>query len=169
MADRALVAYATRAGSTTGVATTIGETLTARGFVVDVTPINEGPDVDDYQAVLIGSAVHGGRWLPEAETFVNRHRQALSRVPVALFCVHIMNLKDDAKSRARRVAYLDGVRPLLPPADEAYFAGKMDNTTISAAVIGLIRLFRIMPVGDHRNWAAIRGWAQALWAEDDAA
>lgn len=169
MADRVLVTYASRAGSTAGVATTIGETLTARGFVVDMAPIGDGPAVDGSQAVVIGSAVHGGRWLPEAEAFVNENRHALSRVPVALFSVHIMNLKDNAKSRTRRVAYLDGVRPLLPPADEAFFAGKMDTSTISALAIGLIRLFRIMPVGDHRDWAAVRGWAAALWSEDDAA
>ena len=168
MKDRALVAYATRAGSTTGVATTIGETLTARGFAVDVTPISEGPAVEGYQAVIIGSAVHGGRWLPEAEAFVSENRDALSRVPVALFCVHILNLKDDAKNRARRAAYLEGVRPLLPPADEAFFAGRMDNPTVPVAVIWLIRLFRIMPVGDWRDLDAVRSWAQALWTGDEA-
>ena len=34
-----------------------------------------------------------------------------------------MNLGDDAKSRQNRLAYLDNIRPLAKPVDEAFFAG----------------------------------------------
>ena len=49
-----------------GVAQAIGEVLGARGFAVDVKPFLEDPDPSAYQAVLMGSAVNGAQWLPEA-------------------------------------------------------------------------------------------------------
>ena len=76
MNKRVLVAYATRTGSTVEVAGTIGETLGMNGTAVDVKPIEEELQVNSYQAVLIGSAVQHGNWLPEAVDFVK-----LTRVP----------------------------------------------------------------------------------------
>jgi menaquinone-dependent protoporphyrinogen oxidase len=86
---------------------------------VDVKPIKENPQVAGYQAVLIGSAVQNGNWLPEAVAFVKDHQRELNRVPVALFCVQIQNLGEDATSRQNRLAYLDEVRLHLHPVEEA--------------------------------------------------
>ncbi len=57
MGIRTLVAYASRTGSTAEIAAEIGKTLSACGFAVDVLPIREKPQLDGYQAVVIGSAV----------------------------------------------------------------------------------------------------------------
>ena len=65
-----LVLYATHTGSTVGVSSAIGETLGTLGFSVDVKPVKENPSTIGYQAVVIGSAVNGGKWLPEAVAFV---------------------------------------------------------------------------------------------------
>src|SRR5262245_37997871 len=64
------VTYATRAGSTAEVAAAIGQSLAAHGFSVEVKPIKENPAVEHYDAILIGSAVRMGQWLPEAVKFV---------------------------------------------------------------------------------------------------
>jgi menaquinone-dependent protoporphyrinogen oxidase len=85
MNNRVLIAYATYAGSTVEVAAAIGERLGAQGFAVDVKPVQDKPPIDGYQAVLIGSAVHRGHWLPEAIDFVKANQPALSHAPVALF------------------------------------------------------------------------------------
>lgn len=47
--------------------------------------------MEGYQAVVVGSAVHRGQWLPEAVEFVKTNQEALGHMPVALFCVHITN------------------------------------------------------------------------------
>ena len=160
---RVLVAYATRTGSTVGVAEAIGETLGGRGFGVDVVPILDRPPIDGYKAIVIGSAVNGGKWLPEAESFVRDNQQALGRVPVALFCVHIMNLGDDEKSRQNRLAYLSAVRPIAKPIDEAFFAGLGLDPSRDSGIGGrLYSLFDVGPVGDNRDWGKIRGWAESL-------
>ncbi len=70
--NRILVTYATCAGSTAEIATAIAETLAARGYSIDLKPVNEKPDLSGYAAVVLGSAIRMGRWLPEAVDFVKR-------------------------------------------------------------------------------------------------
>ena len=53
-----ILAYATWAGSTTGVAETIGQTLREAGADVDVCPVVNVDDLDEYDAVILGAAVH---------------------------------------------------------------------------------------------------------------
>lgn len=163
MNQRILVAYATKTGSTVDVASTIGETLGARGYAVDVRPIKENPSTDGYQAVIIGSAVNGGQWLPEAVEFVRAHQKALQGTRVALFCVHIMNLGDDEQSKKNRLAYLDAVRALVQPVDEAFFAGMgMKADEQSGLVRWVYRTFKIGPEGDCRDWDKINGWGETV-------
>jgi menaquinone-dependent protoporphyrinogen IX oxidase len=53
--------------------------------------------------VLLGSAVHGSRWLSEALEFVEANQDALNHVPVALFSVCFAGLaKDEAQLASAR-------------------------------------------------------------------
>ncbi|MHB9031102.1 MAG: flavodoxin domain-containing protein [Candidatus Latescibacterota bacterium] len=162
MSKRVLVVYATRLGSTVGVAAAIGETLGARGLTVDVKPVRENPPLDSYSAVIIGSAVNGGQWLAEAVEYVRKNRQTLTLIPVALFCVHIMNLGDDEKSTTKRLAYLDAVRSLLQPVDEAFFAGASPVMKQNFLAKWVYRTFKVGPEGDCRDWEKIRGWGEKV-------
>lgn len=162
MSTRILIAYASATGSTAEVAAEIGKTLSALGLSVDVRPIRENPSVEEYQAVLIGSAVQYGHWLPEAVDFVKDHRAALGSLPVALFCVHIQNLEDDPASRRNRLAYLDEVRPLLDAVDEGYLAGRFDKRGAKLLMPGL--LARFIPTFERRDWGKIRLWAERVYS-----
>ncbi len=161
MNKKILVTYATRAGSTVEVATAIGESLSKRGFAVNVKPVKEKPNLAGYQAILMGSAIRMGSWLPEAVDFIKANQQALNKLPVALFSVHMLNTGSDDASRTARLAYLEAVRPLLNQAEEAYFAGKMDFSRLSFLdrfVAGLVKAVE----ADHRDWDKIRSWAPAM-------
>jgi menaquinone-dependent protoporphyrinogen oxidase len=160
MNNRVLVTYATCNGSTVDVAATIAETLNTNGTAVDVIPIEDEPQVEDYQAVLIGSAVQYASWLPQAVDFVKANQEALNRLPVALFCVHIQNLGDDATSRQNRAAYLDKVRPFVQPVAEGYFAGKFDWRGAALLLPGLVA--RFIPPIDLRKWDKMRAWAKHI-------
>lgn len=161
--SKILVAYATRAGSTTGVAAAIGETIARRGFAVDVKPIEENPTPDDYAVVVLGSAIQGAQWLPEAVAYVKQHQKALNKVQVALFCVHIMNLGNDERSEKNRLAYLEAVRPLVHPVDEGFFAGVGMNPDETPGIVRWVyRTFKIGGEGDCRDWGKIRGWADGV-------
>jgi menaquinone-dependent protoporphyrinogen oxidase len=160
MSTRVLVAYATGKGSTVGVAEAIGEELGSRGFAVDVRPIKEQPALEGYDAAVLGSAVNGGQWLPEAVAFVEANREALGRVPVSLFCVHAMNCGADEAETRRRLAYLDRERALVTPLSDGFFAGIGPTDADSNAFTRwMFRIFGGDVEGDGRDWAAIRAWA----------
>ncbi len=160
MSNRVLIAYATYAGSTAQVAAELGKTLAARGLSVDVKPVKENPSPDGYSAVLVGSAVQYGKWLPEAVEFVKANQQALNQVPAALFCVHITNTANDEKARQTRLTFLDQVRPLVPRASEAFFPGRFDKRGAALLLPGIIA--RFMPTWDLLDLARVRSWAQAV-------
>ena len=165
MNNRILVAYATRAGSTVGVADAIAMTLRRRGFLVTIKPIKENPDVHGYQAVIIGSGIRFGSWLPEAVQFVKTNKEALRRVRVALFTVHILNRGDDETSRLRREAYLDALRPLVLPVAHVFFPGKIDSARLSLIERLMVRAVK-SPVGDFRDWDQVDGWAETLLTQE---
>jgi menaquinone-dependent protoporphyrinogen oxidase len=86
MNDKILVAYASRAGSTAGVAAAIGQTLAASGAQVEVRAMYDVNDLTAYRGVA-GSAIQDGRWLPEAMHFMQTHRATLAQKPFAAFFV----------------------------------------------------------------------------------
>ncbi|HEX7394467.1 MAG TPA: flavodoxin domain-containing protein, partial [Anaerolineaceae bacterium] len=69
MSNRILVPYASRAGSTAGVAEAIGKSLAESGTQVDVVAMQDVKDLGPYQAVVAGSAIQNKQWLPEAMQF----------------------------------------------------------------------------------------------------
>ena len=163
MNKRVLVTYATRAGSTVEVAAAIAESLGSRGYAVDVKPVKEKPSLAGYSAVVMGSAIRMGAWLPEAVAFVKANQAALDGMPAALFTVHMLNTGDDEAGRTARLGYLNTVRPLLHGAEEVYFAGKFDFSRLSFLDRTIAKLVKAVE-SDSRDWAKIRGWVPAALA-----
>jgi len=161
MNDKVLIAYASKCGSTGEVAAAIAEELTARGKAVDVRLVQNVSTLNGYQAVIVGSAIRMGQWLPEAVEFVETHQQALRQLPTAFFTVHMMNLGDDETSRKNRLAYLDPVRKIMTPQQEVFFAGKMDMARLSFLDRLIAKAVKATDA-DLRDWQAIRNWAQTI-------
>jgi len=161
MEEKILVAYASRAGSTGGVAGTIGEALCNGGATVDVRLAKDVTDVSAYRALVVGSAIYMGNWMSEAVKFVESHRDALSRVPVAYFTV-CLTLKDDTDENRRTVAaYLDPVLEKVPevePVTVGLFAGALDYSKLSFLYRTIAKKMS-GPEGDFRDWEAINAWA----------
>jgi len=161
MSEKILVAYATRAGSTAEIAETIGQTLALQNGAVDVLPLEKVKSLKGYKAVVLGSAIRIGHWLPEAVRFVEQNRDSLAQMPAAFFAVHLMNLGSDEANRKARLAYLDPVRKLVTPKKEAFFAGVGDYKKVSWLDRLLARAVKA-PEGDFRDWTAVRAWAEEL-------
>ncbi len=60
---KTLIAYETKQGATEGAAKIIAQTLCEEGFEVDLVDLKkqELPDLADYQNVVVGAGVRGGR------------------------------------------------------------------------------------------------------------
>jgi len=161
MMKKILVTYATRAGSTFEVAEQVAEVLRATGASVDVKPIPAVHELKGYDAVVIGSAIRMGQWLPEAVAFVQAQREPLSHIPTAYFLVSGLLRDDTPQMRGKVLAFLDPVRQILEPASIGLFAGKMDYSTMDGLDRSIAEAVSTSE-GDWRNWEAIRSWAQGL-------
>ena len=158
MSEKILVVYASKCGSTGEVAEAIGRTLCTNGTTVDVQLAQNVIDVSPYQAVVVGSAIRMGQWLPEAVKFVETHQEPLSQVPVAYFSV-CMTLQDDTDENRREAAgYIDPMRDIVQPVNTGAFAGAMDYAKLSLPFRFIIKAMKV-PEGDFRDWNAIRAWA----------
>jgi len=161
MTDTILVAYATRYGSTAEVAEAVGDELRKAGAEVDVQPIDDIQDLSRYQAVIIGSPIYMGKWLPEAQVFVERHQQHLRGIPVAYFAVGLTIMGGTPDAIRKAEASMGQVRMLVNPVDIGIFPGRLESSRLSVADRAITKLIRAK-TGDFRDWEAVRAWAQAL-------
>jgi menaquinone-dependent protoporphyrinogen oxidase len=165
MSDKILVAYASRTGSTAGVAEAIGKTLSENGVQVEVRPMEDLKDLAPYRAVVAGSAIQGRQWLPEAMQFVQAHQASLAQKPFAAFLVCMTLTISNGKYRAQVADWLQPVRALVKPVSEGLFAGALDISKVPSFSDRLkFRLsvaFGVWSEGDHRDWNAIRAWAES--------
>jgi menaquinone-dependent protoporphyrinogen oxidase len=166
MSNRILVAYASRAGSTAGVAEAIGKALANGDIQVDVRPMQEIEDLTPYRAVVAGSAIQKGRWLPEAMQFIQAHQAELAQKPFAAFLVCMTLAMPNNKYREQVADWLKPVSALVRPVSEGLFAGVLDISKIPSFRDRLnFRLSVALGVwseGDHRDWNAIRAWAESI-------
>ena len=156
--SKVLVAYASRYGSTAEVAQAIGQELCSRGQAAEVRNVEEVQDLAAYDAVVVGSAIRMGRWLPPATAFVQKNGAALRNLPVAFFTVHMLATDDSDASRQQRAAYTAAERDLVQPAAEAFFTGAIDPQKLNLMERMMVKMVK-SPTGDLRNWEAIRSWA----------
>jgi menaquinone-dependent protoporphyrinogen oxidase len=89
-ARRVLVAYASAAGSTAGIAERIAHVLMAAGCNVVCLPAGDGVDPAGFDALVLGSAVHDMAWLPSTVDLVRR-AAAAGNDPVWCFSVGAVN------------------------------------------------------------------------------
>ena len=163
---KVLVGYATRHGSTGGVAGRIAGRLQERGLTVDVRELRGTEDATDYDAIVVGSAVYSRAWLPPAVEFAHRNMDVLGDRPVWTFSVGRLSGQRGVLRRLSwpDTAALEDLELELHPRSHQFFAGAIDRGRLS-------RFERLVfwlaggRYGDFRDWAQVESWAQAV-AED---
>ncbi len=167
-----LVAYASRHGSTAGIADRVAANLRGAGLEAEAHPVDAVRGLDQYDAVVVGGAAYMFHWMKDAAAFVRRYQQALSEKPVWLFSSGPLGIDDvDAKGRdvfeASRPREWADLPDLVGARGTKVFRGAWDS---EAPVIGFgERLMHLIPkaktsvpVGDFREWAEIDAWADGI-------
>ncbi len=159
---KVLVTCASKHGSTCEIAKAIGSELATHGLDVSVVPVQDVQTIDEYDAVVLGSAVHMGQWMKPAKMFAARQTEILSSRPVRSFSsgpVTDGSKPDDPADRRQgdQIAVAHAAR------EHRVFRGKLDKRGLSLAERALVRIAKA-PSEDQRNWEAIRMWAADIGA-----
>jgi len=157
---RVLIAAASKHESTTEIARVIGDQLAGEGVAVDMVPPAAVDSIDDYDAVILGSAVYAGRWLAPARDFAIRFAGELAARPVWLFSSgpvgspaaskeppEVVRLKRDIAIRGHQV-----------------FDGRLDPASLGLAERVSLMASRGRTRGDFRDWDAVARWAAGIAA-----
>jgi menaquinone-dependent protoporphyrinogen oxidase len=171
-----LCAYATRHGSTQGIAERIAARLRSHGLEVSLRAAGKSLDPTEFDAFVIGSAAYMGGWLGDAAAFVRRNEDLLRTRPVWLFSSGPIG-SDLVDSKGRDVVEASVPKEFgefdeaIHPRGLRVFFGAYDA---NAAPIGVAegfmsKVMRLipeartgMPVGDFRDWPAIDAWADGI-------
>jgi menaquinone-dependent protoporphyrinogen oxidase len=158
-----LVAYATRYGATREIAETIGETLRQQGLRVEVRAVEQVGDVAGFGAVVLGSAVYAGQWRTEAADLLKAQEAALAERPVWLFSSGPTG-EGDPVALMKGWRFPQALQPLaerIGARDLAFFHGDIREQKLNFAEKLIVKGVKA-PMGDFRDWEAIRAWARSV-------
>ncbi len=165
MSSSVLVAYATRYGSTQEVAEAVAATLRERGLEVDLQPMRQVRTLGHYGAVVLGAPLYMFRWHKDAINFLERHRAALTALPVAIFALGPFHAEEKEFQEARGQLDKELAKfPWLTPKVIEIFGGKFDPEKLTFPH-NLVPALKNMPASDARDWTVIRAWASDLAAQ----
>lgn len=147
---RILVAYGSRTGGTKGLAEMLGADLKALGHDVDVRSGRDVADVAGYGAAIIGGALYYFvSWHKDAKAMIKRHMKELQGMPVWLFSSGPL----DESATEKDIPPIKSVQKLidrLGARGHVTFGGRLENES------------RGLPVGDWRDAAHVRRWAEQI-------
>ncbi len=156
-----LVAVASKHGSTNDIAAAIAEELRAAQFAVDLKDADAVDELRGYDAVVLGSAIYAGRWLPAAKQFAHQHHAQLATLPLWVFSSGPLGTTnpqphDDPERLAAPLGDI-AVR------DHRIFVGKLDQRDLGVAERMIAKVVGA-PYGDFRDWDTVGAWAHTIAA-----
>ena len=154
-----VVAYASKHGSTEGIAQAIATRLQYRGLDAKAVSVHDVTDLDAAEAVVLGSAVYAGSWMKDAVRFAEHHADRLRAIPVWLFSSG--PLGEEVKDEEEQPRQLDALRASIAPREHRVFFGALDIDTLSFGERMIVKAVHA-PAGDFRDWDAINAWADAI-------
>jgi menaquinone-dependent protoporphyrinogen oxidase len=161
---RVLVVVASRHGATCEIAAALGRSLQdsdpgrAAGLTAVVQPAEQHPDAGPFDAVVIGSAVYTGRWLPSGRGYVTANAGVLRARPVWLFSSGPIGEPPFPPDESHDVPALMAA---IGARGHRTFPGRLDKRLLGFAERAVVTAMRA-PLGDFRDWDAVAAWGAEL-------
>jgi menaquinone-dependent protoporphyrinogen oxidase len=155
---KVLICAASKYGATSEIAQAVADVLAGRGCEVTVLPPQEVGAVEEFDAVVLGSAVYMGQWMKPARELAERQAVALAARPVWLFSSGPVG--EPAKPADNPVD-VTKILQATKARDHQVFTGKLARKHLSFPDRAMASAVRAAE-GDFRNWAEIRNWATGI-------
>ncbi len=159
-----LVTYDTKHGATSVVAKKVFDTLCDNASVDLVFVENLDPaEIPNYDAIVIGSPIYIGKWLPGIKKLLKRHHEAIETLPFAFFitCTYIGEDTPERQAYAKEtyveknLAKYTDVQPL----DIGILGGQFTFDELYPVELFLMKLAKFEE-GDFIDNATIETWAK---------
>ncbi|MGD8379447.1 MAG: menaquinone-dependent protoporphyrinogen IX dehydrogenase [Gammaproteobacteria bacterium] len=168
-----LIVYSTVDGHTRAICAHLGETLTALGNEVDLTPVDElfPAALVACNKVVVGASIRYGKYRPDLVKFVRERADELNARPGAFFTVNLVARKpgrDTPETNPYVAKLLDQTR--WRPQETAVFAGKLDYPRYRPLDRQVIRLIMWLTDGptdpttvqDFTDWDDVEAFAARI-------
>jgi menaquinone-dependent protoporphyrinogen oxidase len=159
---RILLTIASKHGSTEEIAELVARVIRERGHEIDLLPPSRVVDPAAYEAVVAGSAVYAGNWLPAAKEFLERHAEVLRSVPLWLFSSGPVGAPEPKP--AGDPSGIPELAASLGARGHVVFAGRLDRSLLNLPERAIVRVVKAEE-GDFRDWPAIYDWAESIATE----
>ena len=155
---RVLVSVASRHGGTWEIGGCIAQVLRDDGHEVDLCEPQDVADATGYDALVLGSAVYVGHWLPAARELAERVEAAGAPPVVWLFSSGLATQPAAAANSPHEMADL---AQRLGSRGHKSFRGRLDRRVLTFAERATIAGARARE-GDHRDFDLVRAWARQI-------
>lgn len=156
---KVLVTVASRHHATRDIAEVIADELKTSGLDVDLRDAEDMPDIGAYDAVVLGSAVYTGSWLPAARHLVDFQGPALRKVPVWLFSSGPIGTDEPRQlGDPPEIPYL---MRATRAREHRIFSGRLDKGSLDVAERFASRVAEA-PEGDYRELGEVIEWANSI-------
>lgn len=158
-----LVTYASRHHATAQMAEAIAGVLQhppedTDPATVDVLAVDDVTELDNYDAVVLGSAVYMGRWLKSARRFARENADDLAVLPLWLFSSGPVG---EPLAPVQEDPDMTVLAESLGARGTRTFAGRLRTAELGLGERSAVRLVPAAE-GDYRDWGEIRAWASDI-------
>jgi len=163
-----LVVYASGYGSTAETAKQMGKLLTRESVAVTVSQLPVVENLEQYDAIIVGSPIRYDHWMAAAKAFVKNNSDTLSKMPVAFFfnCLTLAQQTKETEKKADQYAEkIISLNEQIKPLSVGRFGGVLDYTKMPFFLRLIFKAFGSiarLEAGDYRNWNEIHQWTKDI-------
>jgi menaquinone-dependent protoporphyrinogen oxidase len=167
---RVLVAFATRHGATREIAAELARWLPTTdagrhvGMWTVLAPVQERLDRTAFDAVVLGSPLYDGCWLPTARRYATDAANTLYRRPVWLFSSGVNGPATERPAARAATSELTRWAGDLDVRGHRVLPGRLESRLLSAGERVALSGDAVAE-GDFRDWHAVREWAVEIATE----